>query len=86
MLIFFSFSFHVCCSLCSSKERQHKLKEGEDYTCVKKQWEMEGCVTSFLIVWFYFDFLNAMKILGVNLTYNTIDFNLYNFFKKSFIS
>ncbi len=38
---------------------------------------MEGCVTFFLIVWFYFDFLNAMKILGVNLMYNTIAFNLY---------
>jgi disulfide bond formation protein DsbB len=38
---------------------------------------MEGCVTSFLIVWFYFDFLNAMRILGVNLIYNTIAFNLY---------
>jgi hypothetical protein len=43
---------------------------------VKEQWEMEGCVTSFLIVWFYFDFLNAMIILGVNLIYDTIAFNL----------
>jgi hypothetical protein len=51
---------------------------------VKKQWEMEGCVTSFLIVWFYFDFLDAMKILGVNLIYNIIAFNLDKFFKKIF--
>jgi hypothetical protein len=33
-------------------------------------------------VWFYFDFLNAMKILGVNLIFNTIAFNLDNFLKN----
>ncbi len=32
------FSFHVCCSLWSSKERQNKLNEREDYTC--GQWKV----------------------------------------------
>jgi len=65
MLIIFSLSFHVCCSLWNSKERQNKLKEKEDYTCGK--WKVVSHF--FLLFGFILIFLNAIRIFVVNLIY-----------------
>ncbi len=41
---------------------------------------MEGYVISFLVVWFYVDFLDALKVVDISLIYIIIAFDLVKFF------
>jgi hypothetical protein len=41
---------------------------------------MEGYVVYFLVVWFYLDFLNALKVVDISLICIIIAFDLVKFF------
>ncbi len=48
---------------------------------MKKQWNGKWKVVShlFVVVWFCFNFLDAMKVISINLIYNIVVFNLVKF-------
>ncbi len=66
--IFFSLFFHVHCSLWGLDKTQETKAGKRLHLCEEAmEWEMEGCVTSFFVVWLCFNFLDAMKVISISL-------------------